>query len=156
MALNLKKILEQVLKEQGVGIMPMPLMPGPSPMMAPGVPPINPMLPITPMVPPPANMPPPAPIAAPEQLPTDLGIVELPDVNMSVSVFTGEKKLVFTPQDHEATTEKVKKYLNVFKKNFRIDRINSLKKGSFEVEFDPRENFAAAVEFLQKLSGHEG
>jgi hypothetical protein len=103
------------------------------------------------MVPPPASgisQSPKAPVG-------DKSIVELPSVNMNVSIFASEKKLIFSTQDHQALTEKIKKYVNFFKRNFRIDSINSLKGGNFEIVFDPREDFMAVIDFLQKLAQHD-
>lgn len=79
-------------------------------------------------------------------------IVELPEVNTTISLFPMEKKLVFTPQEHKAFTEKLKLYVDVLHQNFMIDEVNTLDEGIFEVVFDPRENFQSVVQFLSPQS----
>lgn len=160
MGIKLKEVFEKLLTEQPLGAPMPPLtpqspLPSPAPGMMPGAGMGMPPPPLPSMVPPPAGMPPQGAAAAPPTPPIDRDVVNLPGVNMNVSFFTGEKKMVFSPQDHEAFTEKIKKYVDLFKKSFRINSIKSLDKGSFEIEFDPRENFTAAVQFLQQLAQHD-
>lgn len=110
---------------------------------------INPLPPVGPgMVPPPANVPPPAP---PEMPQSEQPIIHLPEVNMTVSLFPSQKKIVFAPQDHTAYTNKIRTYVNMMKQNFRIDDVNFLGQGAFEIVFDPRENFESVIQFLRQV-----
>ncbi len=108
--------------------------------------------PLPSMVPPPAGMPPEPP---PEQPMADQPIIYLPEVNMTVSLFPAEKKILFSPQDHESLTSKIRTYVNMMQQNFRIDDINFLDAGSFEMVFDPRESFEAVIQFLQQVGQSE-
>lgn len=76
-------------------------------------------------------------------------VLEFPHDNFVLSVFRGEKKLVFSPQFHNAITSKIRTLVNMLKQNFRILRVNDLDGSSFEVEVDPREDFEAVVDYIR-------
>lgn len=90
-----------------------------------------------------AGMPPAGP-----RPPEGKNVVDLAEVNTTVSMFPAEKKLIFTPQEHSSYTEKLKLYVDVLQQNFMIDSINHLSEGVFEIVFDPRESFQSVIEFL--------
>lgn len=117
-----------------------------------------PMSPASMAPPQPSMVPPPAGMAVPQTPPPPQApqpgtepVLHLPDINMTVSIFPSEKKIVFNPQDHTAFTNKIRTYVNMMKQNFRIDDVNSLGHGAFEVIFDPRENFESVIQFLQQV-----
>ena len=91
-----------------------------------------------------------APLPPPSAAPTPetKNVIELKEVNTTISLFPAEKKLVFTPQEHASFTERLKLYVDVLHQNFMIDKVNHLAEGVFEMVFDPREDFQSVVQFL--------
>ena len=79
--------------------------------------------------------------------------IDLPDLNMTASFFEFEKRVLLTPQDHISTTYKIKNFLNFIKQHFRIFDIKKLDQGSFEIIFDPREDFQSVIDLLKQSSG---
>lgn len=75
-------------------------------------------------------------------------VLEFPNDNFTLSIFRGEKKLLFSPQYHNAITSRIRTLINMLKQNFRILRINDKDAGCFEVEVDPREDFEAVVDYI--------
>ena len=132
MELKLTKIYKQLLKEQMPGA-PIPIVPPMGPgMMGSGVG---------------MGIPPPMPGMGSPQ-PEGKNVIELKEVNTTISLFPMENRLVFTPQDHSSLTEKLKLYVDVLRQNFMIDKVNHYDEGVFEMIFDPRENFQSVVQFL--------
>jgi len=76
-------------------------------------------------------------------------ILEFPNDNFTLSIFRGTKKLLFSPQYHNAITNKIRTLINMLKQNFRILRINNKDLGAFEVEVDPREDFESIVDYIK-------
>lgn len=75
--------------------------------------------------------------------------LEFPNDNFTLSIFRGNKTLLFSPQHHNAITSKIRTLINMLKQNFRILRINNKDLGAFEVEVDPREDFESVVDFIK-------
>lgn len=96
-------------------------------------------------------------------------IIEFPAEGFAVSIFAPEKKLVFTPIQGVQNPKKMATFGTMLKQQFHVSRINSfgdqenersiaddyLQK-SFEVIFDPRENFDSVLQFLRDQSGSPG
>lgn len=97
-------------------------------------------------------------------------IIEFPNENFTVSINRNEKKLVFAPLLHSAIPSKIRTYINLLKQNFRVLRVNSLEdeddtrendvddpklRGVFEIEFDPREDFEAVLDFIRNQIDRE-
>ena len=125
--MELKKIYESLLKEYG------PV--SDAPMGPPGAPPGP-------------QATPPGPGAVGDVVSDGSDIIELPEIQMIVSLFPAEKKLVFSAQDHTSMPLKAKRYIDILHQNFRITDVRSLSDSSFEVELDPREDFQSIVNFL--------
>lgn len=68
-------------------------------------------------------------------------LVEFTNSNFTVSLFPMEKRVVFSPIDHLSLTEEIRRIIGELKDNFRIISIKQEGQGSFELVFDPRENF---------------
>lgn len=90
--------------------------------------------------------------------------VEFPNQNFVVSIVRPQKKLIFSPQGRSFVTTKMRIVINSLKQKFNVLKVNSLEDeddagpgdtddpkliGVFEVVFDPREDFEAAVDFLK-------
>lgn len=75
--------------------------------------------------------------------------LQFPDDNFVLSVFRGNKTLLFTPQYHKSITNKIRILVNMLKQAFRIVRVSDRDLGAFEVEVDPREDFETVVNFIK-------
>lgn len=80
-------------------------------------------------------------------------IIEFPNENMTVSVFRAEKKLIFSPQEHESLPSKIRTVLHLLKQNFHVLRVKHMAGNSFELDFDPREDFESVITFIKQHSG---
>lgn len=140
--MRLKPILESLLKEQDPQQLPVP---GADPNQVPAAPPMDPAMPMDP--------------AANEQDPNAPldpdAVIELPNQNMTVSVVRSKKTLTFIPQFHDSLTNKVRTYVNTLKQNFRVLRTVNKGMNTFEMQFDPRENFDEVIAAVQELAALE-
>ena len=82
-------------------------------------------------------------------------VIEMPHDNMTISVFRDKKILAFVPQFHNSITNKIRTFINSLKENFMVLRITPKSINSFEVEFDPRQNFDEVVNFIQQIASQE-
>jgi hypothetical protein len=91
--------------------------------------------------------------------------IEFPNQNFVVSVDRNQKKLIFSPQSHSALPSKMRTFINMLKRDFRITRLKSLEdegdqgpgdtddpnlRGVFEVQLDPREDVNEVVDYIKK------
>jgi hypothetical protein len=91
--------------------------------------------------------------------------LEFPNQNFTVSIDRNQKKLIFSPQSHSALPSKMRTFLSMLKRDFRITRLKSLEdegdqgpgdtddpnlRGVFEIEFDPRENIEEIVDYIRR------
>jgi hypothetical protein len=83
-------------------------------------------------------------------------IYQFPHDNMTISVFRNRKILSFTPQFHKSLTSKIRTFITTLKTNFMVLRITPKSMNSFEVEFDPRQNFDEVVDFVKQQAENEG
>ena len=82
-------------------------------------------------------------------------IVEFPNDNLAVTLFPGEKKLLFTPQQHTSITKNIQSYVDMIQERFLVLKVNNKGEGIIEVELDPREDFQAVSDFLQQEAQRE-
>ena len=76
-------------------------------------------------------------------------ILEFPKQNTIVSIFRNEKKLLFVPFKDQTIPNKIRTFVNILKQNFRVVKVVDRDIGSFEVEFDPREDLNVIVDFIK-------
>lgn len=79
-------------------------------------------------------------------------VFEFPHDNFVLSVFRGEKKLLFSPQQHDSITGKIRTLVNMLKNDFRVLRVNAKDGNCFEVELDPRENIDSVIDYITNQS----
>ena len=75
--------------------------------------------------------------------------LEFPNDNFVLSIFRGNKTLLFSPQYHNSITNKIRTLVNMLKQNFRILAVKDKDLGAFEVQVDPREDFEAVVDYIK-------
>jgi hypothetical protein len=76
-------------------------------------------------------------------------VIEFPNENFVMTIFRPEKKLLFSPQQHQSLPGKVRTYVNMIKQNFNVLKVKDKGAGTFELEFDPREDFESAIDFVK-------
>jgi len=96
--------------------------------------------------------------------------LEFPNQNFTVSVDRNQKKLIFSPQSHSALPSKMRTFLTMLKRDFRVIRVKSLEdegdqgpgdvddpnlRGVFEIVFDPRENFEEIIDYIKQKVENE-
>lgn len=74
-------------------------------------------------------------------------VVEFPEHGFSVSFFREEKKLLFTPQQEELP-DNATAFVEIMKEKFRISEEGAKEIGTYEILFDPREDFEQVIEFI--------
>lgn len=77
-------------------------------------------------------------------------VMEFPNSNFVVSVFKDEKKLLFSPQNHQSLTNKIRTFVNLIKQNFRVLGVSAKSGGAFELQLDPREDIDSTVDFIKR------
>jgi hypothetical protein len=80
-------------------------------------------------------------------------VLFLPNTSFVISVFKEEKKLLFTPQDHNTLPPKIKEFVYSLKEYFNISNINHKEEGIFEIEFDPRQDFNQVMVYVKEQMG---
>lgn len=96
--------------------------------------------------------------------------IEFPNQNFIVSINRPQRKLIFSPEGHSSLPNKIRTMINMLKQNFRVLKVNSLAdeddrgqgdtddpnlRGVFAVDFDPRVDFEAAIDFLKNQMDKE-
>jgi hypothetical protein len=77
-------------------------------------------------------------------------VIEFPQDNFNLSIFRSQRKLLFTPQFHNAMTKNVRTLVTMLKQNFRIKEVNDKSLGAFEIEVEPTEDFESVVDFIKQ------
>ena len=93
----------------------------------------------------------------------DKDVIELPNLNFLISVDRAKKRLIFAPQGHSAVPSKLRTMIAMLKQSFNVLKVNSLEdeedydtpddptlRGTFEIEFDPRENLEEVIKFIRE------
>lgn len=80
----------------------------------------------------------------------DDDVLEFPNQHFSISIFRDEKKLLFTPQQHQSIPNKIRTFVNDLKQNFRIQSVSQKDLGAFEVQLDQREDLDSVVDFIKQ------
>lgn len=82
-------------------------------------------------------------------------VMEFPNDNFTVSIFRAERKIIFSPQQHQYVTKKVRSHVNAIKQNFHTISVTDLPNATFEIELDPRESIDEVVKFLSMLANNQ-
>ena len=90
-------------------------------------------------------------------------IIDFPDQNFTVALDPNQKKMIFAPEEDSVLPSKLRTLIQMIRQEFNVSNVKSLEdegdydsgddsemRGSFQMEFDPRENFDEAVRFIQQ------
>jgi hypothetical protein len=80
-------------------------------------------------------------------------VLSLPNTNFVISVFSDEKKLLFTPNKHDLLPFKIMAFIMSLKRYFNVLEIKDKDKNIWEVCFDPRQNFDDVMLYIQEEMG---
>lgn len=83
-----------------------------------------------------------------ENINADVNVIEFPNDNYSVSFFDEDKSILFTPQQHNSITARIRKLINSLKQQFKISRIESKELNAFQIYFDPVVDFNSVKDFV--------
>lgn len=83
-----------------------------------------------------------------ENINSDVKVVEFPNDNYSVSFFDEDKSILFTPQQHNSVTSRIRRLINSLKQQFKISNIKSKELDSFQIYFDPTVDFNSIKDFI--------
>lgn len=75
--------------------------------------------------------------------------VELPKLNLVVSVAEKEKKLNFSPIDPKKPTPEARMLINQIKAKFKVSKVQQQQNNVFIITLDPREDIGAVIAYLQ-------
>ena len=81
---------------------------------------------------------------------TGANVIELPNLNMTISLFPDKKQLLFAPQSHASMPNKVRELVNQLKEKFKISNIEQTDMSSFLISIDPIEDFDSVVAFIRQ------
>jgi hypothetical protein len=70
-------------------------------------------------------------------------------MNFTIAVFRDQKKLLFSPQDHQSIPNKIRTFVNDLKQTFRVSSVIQKDLGSFEVTLDPRTDLDSVLGFIK-------
>jgi hypothetical protein len=121
---TLKKIYRQILLEQ------------------------NPSLQQTPQVPQTTTQP--MQMATPQIATGNINKKILDFKDFTISVFPQDRKLLLTQKKGTIRPTKMRQLINSLKTNFNTVSIKDLLNGTFEVKFNPSENFGKVIDFVQR------
>lgn len=83
--------------------------------------------------------------------PVDDSIVEFPEHNFVISLFKDEKKVIFSPQNcTQELPEMAHAFVEVMKEKYAVSKAEPKEVGTFEVIFDPREDFESVLTFIKQ------
>lgn len=86
-----------------------------------------------------------------EEEPVDDSIIEFPEYNFSVSLFKDEKRIIFSPQNcTQDLPEMVDAFVEIMKEKYAVSKAEPKEVGTFEVVFDPREDFESVLTFIKQ------
>ena len=81
----------------------------------------------------------------------DDSIIEFPEHNFSVSLFKDEKRIIFSPQNYtQNLPEMVDAFVEIMKEKYVVSKAEPKEVGTFEVIFDPREDFESVLTFIKQ------
>jgi len=86
----------------------------------------------------------------------DDSVLEFPHSNFSISVFRDEKKLLFTPQNHQSIPTKIRTFVNDLKQNFRVSEVSQKELGAFEITLDPRTDLDTVLDYIKQTMEEDG
>lgn len=83
--------------------------------------------------------------------PVDDSIVEFPEHNFVISLFKDEKRVVFSPQNNtQELAEMPMAFVEVMKEKYAVSKAEPKEVGTYEVVFDPREDFESILTFIKQ------
>lgn len=81
----------------------------------------------------------------------DDSLIEFPDHNFCVAFFKDEKRIIFSPQnDTKELPEMVDAFVEIMKEKYAVSEAEPKEVGTFEVVFDPREDFESVLTFIKQ------
>jgi len=83
-------------------------------------------------------------------------LLQFPHMNFTVSIFRDEKKLLFSPQNHQSIPNKIRTLINDLKQTFRISDVVQKEIGTFEVTLDPRTDLDSVIDFIKQELESDG
>lgn len=75
---------------------------------------------------------------------------ELPKLNLSVSLFEKEKRILFSPLDKEKPAPKVRSLIVQLRNEYDVKSVKQKGENIWEVQLDPRQSFYTVVDFVKQ------